>query len=166
MEKLINTVFMLLLIWASSFNAMSQEEDQSLDVYIIRNITPENNVESYLEVRDSIFAVMEYLNEQWGESKQDNGKVCWNNVKIDSIQGSVNVTMLYGISKGEMAPLKVSTIPKKEISHDKHVLRFRFLQKDKDLLSSSATQKLLKDYFLNILASLSINGQNEDNESE
>lgn len=145
---------------------MSQEDDHSLDVYIVRNITLDNNVESYLEVRDSIFAVMEYLYEQWGESKQDNGKVCWNNVKIDSIQGSVNVTMLYGISKGEMVPLKVSTIPKKEISNDKHVLRFRFLQKDKDLLSSSVTQKLLKDYFLNILASLGSSEQNEENNSE
>jgi hypothetical protein len=155
------------LLILSAFQAHSQDENSQdenpLEVYTVRYITPDNRVESYLEIRDSALAVIDVLKEKWGEDNENNGKIVWNNVQIDTIQGKINVTMLYGISKGEYVPFKVCPIPQKEKKDDKHFLRFRFMQKDKDLLSASDTAEILKKYLLEILESLGSEG-NEDKE--
>ncbi|MGQ9846570.1 MAG: hypothetical protein ACUVQP_03580, partial [Bacteroidales bacterium] len=91
MEKLIykfNLFFFFLLPYCS----FSQENEKH-EVKLIREITPDKKIQSYLEVRDSALAVLEILKEKWGEEQDVNGKIEWFNAKIDSIDAKVRVVL-------------------------------------------------------------------------
>jgi len=137
------------------------QDESTPEAYIIREINTDNKIISYLEVRDSALAVLDLLKEKWGETEDINGKIIWNNVTIDSIEAKLRVELYHGFLKN--GNFKVCVLSKKEKADEKRVLRLRFMQKDKDLLSSMQTSQLLKNYFNRLLVEV-FEGVKEDNE--
>lgn len=150
MERLI---FKLLLLLIIPFNLFSQDDEKN-KVLLVREITPENKVESYIEIRDSAITVIEALKEKWGDEQEVNGKIEWINVSIDSIDAKIRVILYHGFTKKNNSFFKVYPISKKERSDDVRLLRLRFLQNDKDLLTSTQTTAILKRYMNNILSDI------------
>ncbi|NSW45709.1 MAG: hypothetical protein HPY79_07850 [Bacteroidales bacterium] len=159
MAKWIFNIVLLLLITL----AVKAQDESRPEASIIREISTDNKIISYLEIRDSAIAVLDLLKEKWGETEEINGKLTWNNVTIDSIEAKIRVELYHGFFKN--GNFKVCVISKNEKIDEKRVLRLRFLQKDNDLLSSMQTSQTLKNYFNRLLEEVSEEVK-EDNEVE
>lgn len=143
-----------LLIWACcllfSTCFYAQEEEKTFEPRLVREITPDKRVESFIEIRDSVLAFIDILKERWGEENDVDGKITWNNVSIDSIAGKIQVQLFHAILKPGEAFSKTTSISRKTKASEVRVIRLRFLQKDRDLLSSQQNVQYLKDFFLNL----------------
>ncbi len=136
------------LILPACFNG--QEEEKTFEPRLVREITPEKRVESFIEIRDSVIAFIELLKERWGEENDVDGKIIWNNVNIDSIAGKIQVQLFHAILKPGESFSKTVSISKKTKTNEIRVIRLRFIQKDRDLLSSQQNALYIKDFFLNL----------------
>lgn len=141
------------------------QEEEKHEVNIIREITPDNKVESYLEIRDSALAVLDILKEKWGDEPEFNGKIEWSNASVDSIDAKVMVILYHGFSKKNAAAFKLYPTSRKDKPDEVRIIRLRFMQKDRDLLSSVQTALILKNFLNNILTQV-FEGTLDDQESD
>jgi len=165
MEKLIFNLHVSFFILLSVSSLFGQEEVK-YEVSMVRDITPDNKVESYLEIRDSALAVLDILKEKWGDEPEVNGKMEWSNASIDSIDAKVRVVLYHGFKKNNGASFKLYPTSRKDKPDEVRIIRLRFLQKDKDLLSSVQTTLILKNFLYNILIQVFEGADNETQESD
>lgn len=163
MEKLIfkSIIFFFFIL---PYCSLSQDEEKH-EVKLIREITLDKKIQSYIEICDSALAVLETLKEKWGEDQDENGIIEWNNAKIDSIEAKVRVILYHGFYKKNSSNFKQYPISRKDKQDEIRVLRLRFLQNDKDLLSSAQTTNILKNFLNDILRQV-FEGATEENESD
>lgn len=163
MEKLIykSIIFFFFIL---PFCSLSQEEVKH-EVKLIREIAPDNKIQSFIEISDSALAVLEVLKEKWGEEQDANGIIEWNNAKIDSIEAKIRVILYHGFYKKNSSNFKLYPLSKKDKLDEIRVIRLRFLQKDRDLLSSAQTTNILKNFLNDILRQV-FEGATEENESD
>jgi hypothetical protein len=152
------------LLFCNSYYA--QEENSKIEVKIVREVTSENKIESYIEIRDSVSALVNLLFELWGEQADNNGVITWNNVSIDSIEGKIQVKLYHAILKKDAKFDKTCPLNKKLKSNEIRVVRLRFLQKQNDLLASSKLSEYIINYFNNLLQEISNNDDDDDTESD
>jgi len=155
-------IFKIIVILYFPYVLFAQDESTPQS-YIIREINSENKIISYLEIRDSALAIIDLLKEKWGDVEEVNGKITWNNVSIDSIEAKIHIELYHGFLKNNN--FKLVPLSKKEKADDKCVLRLRFMQKDKDLLSSMQTALILKNYFNRLLEEV-FEGEKEEDDSD
>ncbi len=141
-----------------------QEEEKTFEPRLVREITPDKRVESFIEIRDSVLAFIDILKERWGEENDVEGKITWNNVSIDSIAGKMQVQLFHAILKPGEAFSKTTSIFRKTKTSEVRVIRLRFLQKDRDLLSSQQTAQYINDFFLNLYNEILDNQSAEDDD--
>lgn len=163
MEKLIyKPIFFFFFILP--FCSFSQEEEKH-EVKLIREITLDKKIQSFIEISDSALVVLEVLKEKWGDEQDVNGIIEWNNAKIDSIDATVRVILYHGFCKKSSSNFKQSSLSKKDKPDEIRVIRLRFLQKDRDLLSSTQTTNILKNFLNDILQKV-FEGATEENETD
>lgn len=158
MEKWIKFLVVLLFVSPCIY---SQDEEVKHEATIIRDITPDNRVESYVEIRDSALAVIDLLKEKWGDSEEQNGKIQWSNAMIDSLEGKANVKLLHGIMKKGNQAFKTCPTSKKEKSDEVRIVRLRIMQKDKDILSSAVNSAIVLNFINEIIRQV-FEGTEED----
>lgn len=161
MGKLIYNLIFLVLLPFCSF----PQEKQNHQIKLIREVSPDKKIQSFIEISDSAMAVLEVLKEKWGEEQDANGIIEWNNAKIDSIEAKVRVILYHGFYKKNSSNFKTFPLSKKDKSDDIRVIRLRFLQKDRDLLSFAQTTNILKNFLNDILQQV-FEGATEENESD
>lgn len=163
MEKWIKILVILLFV---STWAHGQDEEIKHEASIIRDITPDNRIESYVEIRDSALAVIDLLKEKWGDADEQNGKIQWSNAMIDSLEGKANVILLHGIIKKGSHAFKTCSTSKKEKSDEIRIVRLRVMQKDKDMLSSAITSAIVLNFINEIIRQVFEGTEEGNNEGD
>lgn len=153
--------FIVVLLVVISQLLYGQEDEIMPKANIIRFVTPNKKIESYIEIKDSVLAVIDILKDKWGEIEDQNGIIQWHNVMIDSLEGKTNVTLMHGIIKEGREGFKTCPISKKENKNKVRVLRLRFMQKDRDILSSPVTSGIVLN-FINDIISQAFEATDED----
>jgi len=152
------------LLLITTYNLSFSQED-SLRAHVNRMILPDNKVESYIDVNDSIDLFIDAFEKRFGEVEEQNGVYNWSGVEIDSIGKNLKIKMLHGIwttKKNEITFNPISPEKAKKIkSNEKRGVRIRFFLKDgKDALISKANEIILIQIIESMLNS-STNTQNE-----
>lgn len=143
MKKSLFSLIILMLY----FQVKAQEIQ--LKTYIVREVTPDNKVISFIEVRDSVEAFLETIKELWGDQDNNNGKYQWNNVKIDSIEG--NITVIAQTGQLRKNTFLQQSLPNKNKIKDSYVIRLQFIQGKNNLLNSHQTSTIIKNFIDDIL---------------
>lgn len=155
---------LILIFFLSLSTCFFAQEEKTFEPRLVREITPEKRVESFIEIRDSVIAFIEILKERWGEENDQDGKIIWNNVSIDSIAGKIQVQLLHTILKPGESFYKTISISKKTKANEVRVIRLRFMQKDRDLLSSQQNTQYIKDFILNLYNEIVNDSSTEDDD--
>lgn len=152
------------VLFAISHLLFAQEE-KVFEIKVVREVSADNKMESFIEIRDSVISFIDLLKERWGEEQDNNGVIIWNNVSIDSIEGKVQVKLYHSLLKHGESFTKTYPISKKEKSNEYRVIRIRFLQKQNDLMSSRKLTDYIKAYFMNLYSEI-CNTEDDLNEED
>ncbi|OFX28298.1 MAG: hypothetical protein A2X08_00545 [Bacteroidetes bacterium GWA2_32_17] len=128
-------------------------------------ILPDNKVESYIDVNDSVDFFIDAFEKRFGEVEEQNGVYNWSDVEIDSIGKNLKIKLLHGIwitKKNEITFSPISPEKVKKLkSNEKRGVRIRvFLKDGKDALISKANEIIL----MQIIETLLNNPTNTQNE--
>lgn len=129
-----------------------KSQDIPLNSYIVRDVTLDNKILSFIEVRDSVDAFIETIKELWGDQDDINGKYQWNNVKIDSIEG--NITVIAQTGQLRKNTFLQQSLPNKNKIKNSYVIRLQFVQGKNNLLNSHQTSTIIKNFIDDILSQI------------
>ncbi|MCX7862570.1 MAG: hypothetical protein N2449_06210 [Bacteroidales bacterium] len=151
----------LIIVILFSINLLGQEENV-FEPKLVREITPDKKIESYIEIRDSVLAFIDVFKEKWGQEEDTDGKIRWTNVAIDSIDGKIELQLYHPKSKSRANFPKTTPIAKKTKGNEIRVIRLRFIQKNKDILSSQQNARYIIDYIKQLYTEIAESDEESD----
>ncbi len=165
LKNILYSSILLIVFFLSNLNVWAQEEKE-FKPRIVREIGSDNRFISYVEIVDSALAFIYTLKEKWGDEEDVNGKIIWNNVTIDSIEGKIKVELYHAIVKKGEGFNKTYPINKKEKANEIRIIRLRFMQKDKDLLASRQLSEYIMNFVLQVYDEIKKDDEKEEEEEE